>query len=225
MHTLLLWDIDATLIVSGGAGERALLAALQRHAGLSGNLEGVELAGRTDPLIARQLLAKYHQPATPSHLSAFLSHYLAALPGELNHPQARVLPGVRELIKTLATQPGVAQGLLTGNSRRGAELKLTHHGLWHHFPFGAFSDDSELRNDLGPHAVRRAHAHHGIPFPPDRIYIIGDTPHDIACGRAIGARTIGVATGRFTTADLAAHDATHVFADLTDAEAFLRAIQ
>ncbi|MBS0632376.1 MAG: haloacid dehalogenase-like hydrolase [Verrucomicrobia bacterium] len=225
MHTLLLWDIDATLIVSGGAGERALVTALQRHAGLTGNLEGVELAGRTDPLIARHFLAKYGQPSTPADVARFLTHYLAALPGELPHPQARVLPGVRELLADLATRPGIAQGLLTGNSRRGAELKLTHHGLWHHFPFGAFSDDSETRNDLGPHALRRAQAHHGVPFAPDRVYVIGDTPHDIACGQAIGARTIGVATGHFTTANLAAHGATHVFADFSDAKAFLRAIQ
>lgn len=224
MHTLLLWDIDGTLIVSGGAGERALLTALHRHTGLTGNLEGVELAGRTDPWIARHLLAKYNQPAAPADVARFLAHYLAALPHELHHPQARALPGVRELLGAVATRPGITQGLLTGNSRRGAELKLTHHGLWQHFPFGAFSDDSELRNELGPHALRRAHAHHGVPFAPDRVYVIGDTPHDIACGQAIGARTIGVATGRFTTADLAAHNATHVFADLSDAEAFLRAI-
>lgn len=225
MHTLLLWDIDATLIVSGGAGERALLAALRRHSGLTGNLDGVELPGRTDPLIARHLLAKYEQPAAPADVARFLTHYLAVLPGELSHPQARVLPGIRELLEAVAAQSGIAQGLLTGNSRRGAELKLTHHGLWHHFPFGAFSDDSETRNDLGPHALRRAHAHHGVSFAPDRVYVIGDTPHDIACGDAIGARTIGVATGHFTTADLAAHGATHVFADFSDAGAFLRAIE
>lgn len=221
MHTLLLWDIDGTLITSGGAGERALLAALHREHGLNGTLAGVELAGRTDPWIARRLFAKYGLPATPAAVTRYLDSYLAALPAELAHPLARPLPGVPEILSSLAGHAAIAQGLLTGNLRRGAEIKLSHHGLWRHFAFGAFSDDSELRNELGPHALRRAREHHSVDFDLARVFVIGDTPHDIECGRAIGAQTIGVATGRFSADELRAHSPSAVFADLSDAGEFL----
>ena len=119
---------------------------------------------------------------------------------------------------------GVQQALLTGNVQRGARTKLSHHGLWGFFPFGAFADDSEHRNDLGPHALRRAREHTGVDFPPDRVWIIGDTPHDIACGRVIGAKTLAVATGSHPVEALAAHQPTAVLADLSDPAAFWRLI-
>lgn len=224
MKTLLLWDIDGTLIVSGGAGERALLVALHQESGIAGALDGVELAGRTDPWIARRLLAKYNLPVSPPDITRFLERYLAALPAELNHPLACALPGVREIVTTVTDHSDIAQGLLTGNLRRGAQIKLSHHDLWQLFTFGAFSDDSETRNDLGPHALRRAREHHGVDFTPERVFVIGDTPHDIDCGRAIGARTIGVATGRYSVAELQAHAPTVVFPDFSDTAAFFSAI-
>lgn len=224
MKTLLLWDIDGTLIVSGGAGERALLAALRSEFGIAGDLENIELAGRTDPWITRRLLLKYDLAPSRENIARFLEGYLRALPTEIKNPGARMLPGVSDVVAQVARTAGFAQGLLTGNLRRGAEIKLRHHGLWDYFPFGAFSDDSEMRNDLGPHALRRALEHHGVEFERDRVYVIGDTPHDIDCGRIIGARTIGVATGRFDVATLRAHGATAVFPDFSDAAAFLRAV-
>ena len=124
------------------------------------------------------------------------------------------------LLATAGARPDVAQGLLTGNVERGARTKLSHHDLWDHFPFGAFADDSEFRNELGPHALRRAHAHTGVHFPPTRTWIIGDTPHDIACARVIGANVIAVATGTHTAAELAAHSPDALLADLADAAAF-----
>lgn len=224
MKTLLLWDIDGTLILSGGAGERALIRALHTEFGVEGSLDGVELAGRTDRWIARQLLTKFTLPVTEDGITRFLESYLRALPQELVHPEARVLPGVRELLAALSARGDVAQGLLTGNLRAGAEIKLRHHDLWTPFAFGAFADDAELRNHLGPHAVRRAGSHHAVEFAPDRVWVIGDTPHDIECGKAIGASTIGVATGRFTVDELRAHTPTAVFADLTDTAAVLSVI-
>ena len=221
MKTLLLWDIDGTLILSGGAGERALVAALREEFGIAGTLEDIEVAGRTDPWIARRVLAKFSLPDTPQNVSRYLTSYLRALSDELSHPEARTLPGVRELLTTLARRGNVAQGLLTGNLRRGAEIKLAHHDLWAHFAFGAFADDSETRNELGPHAVRRASSHHAVEFAADRVFVIGDTPHDIACGKIIGARTIGVATGRFSVDELRACNPTAVFADLSDTAAVL----
>jgi phosphoglycolate phosphatase-like HAD superfamily hydrolase len=114
------------------------------------------------------------------------------------------------------------QGLLTGNMRRGAQVKLSHHGLWEFFGFGAFADDSEHRNELGPHAVRRALECHGIDFAPGRVWVIGDTPHDIACGKIIGARTLAVATGGATLDQLRAHKPTAALETLADTEAVLR---
>jgi phosphoglycolate phosphatase-like HAD superfamily hydrolase len=222
MKTLLLWDIDGTLILSGGAGERALAAALNQEFGIAGTLEDIEVAGRTDPWIARRVLAKFALPDTAENIARYLDGYLRALPNELANPEARILPGVRELLQILADRGDVAQGLLTGNLRRGAEIKLVHHDLWAHFSFGAFADDSETRNELGPHAVRRASSHHSIQFAADQVIVIGDTPYDIACGQIIGARTIGVATGRFSVEELRACAPTAVFPNLSDTAAVLR---
>jgi phosphoglycolate phosphatase-like HAD superfamily hydrolase len=225
MNTLVLWDIDGTLIQSGGAGERALVTALQTAFGRIGTLEDVELAGRTDRWIARRVLAKFAVPDTAENITKYLDGYLNALPNELANPHARVLPGVRDLLVAIAAKKNFAQGLLTGNVRRGAEIKLSHHQLWAHFEFGAFGDDAELRNELGPHAVRRAAARHAVDFPADRVFVIGDTPHDVECGKAIGARTIAVATGNFSVAALQKHEPTAVFADLSDTAAVMQVLQ
>ena len=224
VKTLLLWDIDGTLILSGGAGERALVASLREEFGIAGTLEDIEVAGRTDPWIARRVLAKFSLPDTPANIDRYLNGYLRALPGELANADAHTLPGVVELLTALKNRGDIAQGLLTGNLRRGAEIKLSYHQLWAHFSFGAFADDSEIRNELGPHAVRRASSHHAVEFAADRVFVMGDTPHDIACGKIIGASTIGVATGRFSVEELRACEPTAVFADLSDTVAVLQVL-
>jgi phosphoglycolate phosphatase len=223
--TLLLWDIDGTLITSSGAGMRALELALTRVFGLAGSLADIDYAGRTDRWILRQVFAKFDLPATDANFARYIDGYLAALPGQLDHPHARVLPGVRTLLEAAARRPEIAQGLLTGNLRRGAEAKLAHFGLWDFFPFGAFADDSENRSELGPHALARAGTHHGgATFAPDKVWVIGDTPHDISCGRAIGARTLALATGQFSPDDLALHRPDALLPDLADAEVFWRTV-
>lgn len=216
MPTLLLWDIDGTLIASGGAGLRALRRALQGAFGLDRDFQDIEFAGRTDRWIMRQVFAKYGVAPTEENFRRFGDAYLEQLPAELPHPAARVLPGVRDLLSACAARPDVAQGLLTGNLRRGAQHKLAHHGLWDFFSFGAYADDAELRDELGPHALRRAGEFHGREFTPAHTWVIGDTPHDIACGRVFSARTLAVATGSFSVAALAAHQPTAVRADLGD---------
>ncbi|HET7535847.1 MAG TPA: HAD hydrolase-like protein, partial [Candidatus Didemnitutus sp.] len=108
--------------------------------------------------------------------------------------------------------------------QRGARIKLEHYKVWHYFEFGAFGDDSPLRNELGPHALRRAKERHAIEFSPANTFVIGDTPHDIECGKVIGAQTIGVATGTFSVDELAAHQPTAVFKDFADTTALLRVI-
>jgi phosphoglycolate phosphatase len=222
---LILWDIDGTLIVSHGAGVRAMEKALTRRFGVACDLRRIDWAGRTDSWITGEVFRHVGLPDTPQNAHDFLDAYLELLPHELAAgPQGRVLPGVLELLETLHHRPDVAQGLLTGNLRRGAEFKLTHYKVWHYFEFGAFADDSPRRNDLGPHALRRAKERHTVDFAPRQTFVIGDTPHDIECGKVIGARTIGVATGRYGVAELAAHEPTAAFKDFSDTAAFLRVI-
>jgi len=226
MKTLLLWDIDGTLTLSGGAGMAALEAALQREFGVGAPTptKGIDFAGRTDTWIMRQIFARIGLPGSEANLSRLLAAYLAELPAALQNPGTCILPGVSAALEQLAARGDCAQALLTGNVERGARIKLNHHGLSHYFAFGAFADDSEFRNELGPFALRRARAHHGVEFAPDRVFVIGDTPHDIACGKAIGARTVAVATGRYSVAELRAESPTLVFADLSDTAALLSAL-
>lgn len=223
-HLLLLWDIDGTLLASGGAGMRALRTALAVRFGIDGSLEGIDFGGRTDPWIMRQIFEKFGLPDTPETMAAYTSAYLEALPAELQRSTSRVLPGAAERLAEAAARPHVAQGLLTGNRRRGAEIKLARHGLWDTFAFGAFADDHELRNELGPFALRRAREHHGVTFAPEKTWIIGDTPHDIACGRAIGARTLAVATGHSHADVLRDHRPDAFLPDLSDAARFWDAL-
>jgi len=222
---LLLWDIDGTLIVSHGAGVRAMERAFETCFGRKGDLSTIEWAGCTDTWISGEVLRRHGLPDTVENQHAYLEAYLAELPRELRDgAQGQVLPGVIALLEHYHHHPEVAQGLLTGNLEKGAELKLSHYQVWHYFEFGAFADDSPVRNHLGPHALRRAKARHGVDFAPTRTFIIGDTPRDIECGKVIGARTIAVATGKYTVAELAAHTPTAVFSDFSDLAAVCRVI-
>jgi phosphoglycolate phosphatase len=222
---LLLWDIDGTLIASGGAGMKALEAALHHVFGIDGSLADIDFAGRTDRWIIREVFRKFAISDTEENFARYFEGYVSVLPSHLVNPQARVLPGVRNALKAAAEHGNIAQGLLTGNMRRGAQVKLAHHGLWEHFPFGAFADDSERRNDLGPHAVRRALEHHRVEFAPANVWVIGDTPHDVACGKIIGARTLAVGTGGYSVDALRTHSPTVVLEDLSDTTEVLRLLK
>ena len=215
---LILWDIDMTLVNTGAAGQHALVRATIEWFGGDGDLSGVEIAGRTDVAIARQILEKYKQPATTERVAAFLDRYVSLLPEELPKRNGRVLSGIRELLEDLARQPDKTLGLLTGNLRRGAQLKLEHYDLWRFFRFGAFADDHHDRNQLGPCAVARAAAETASQFAPEQIDVIGDTGHDIACGKAIGARTIAVATGSWSRERLSECQPDFLFADLANVD-------
>lgn len=225
MKKLILWDIDGTLIVSHGAGFRAMERALTKRFGVTCDLREIDWAGRTDSWITAEVLRHSGVPDTGQNRQDYIEAYLGQLPMELNAgAPGQVLPGILELLETLHHRIDVAQGLLTGNVMRGAKLKLTHFKVWHYFEFGAYADDSIDRNDLGPHALRRAKERHAVEFDPANTFIIGDTPHDIECGKVIGARTIAVATGKYTVEELSAHEPTAVFANFADTGSFLRLI-
>jgi phosphoglycolate phosphatase len=221
---LLLFDIDGTLIASGGAGERALRAAVREQFGIDDDLKTIEIAGRTDSGIARQLFARHGIEESPENFARFFDGYLHHLERLLPQIHGRLLPGILPLLEALKAHPDVVLALLTGNLARGARLKLTHYGVWHYFEFGAYADDHHDRNELGRFACARALEQRGCEFAPEQIFVLGDTPHDIACARAIGAKAIAVVTGGATREQLATHAPDFLFDDLSDLDAVLRAM-
>ena len=217
---LLLWDIDGTILHTGKAGETALGRAMEKLYGINRGLQGLEIAGRTDKWIVEQLLGRDGKPNGLEEVGQFLDVYVELLADELPQRNGGLHPGVLGILEEAHQRPELVQALLTGNIEKGARLKLTRYGVNHFFDFGAFADDSSIRNELGPHAKRRAEEQHGEEFPPERIFVIGDTPHDVACARAIGAKAIAVATGSFTKRQLKDCGADAVFTDLAHPKAF-----
>lgn len=215
---LLLFDIDGTLITSGGAGEAALKDAMRSRFAVEEDLAGVILAGATDARIARELLEKHGISVSPENVAALLDTYLGHLSERIGRHDGKLLPGIVPLLNVLSQREDAVLALLTGNVSRGAEIKLTHYGVWDFFEFGAFADDHHDRNELGKFARERALERHGEEFPPSRIYVIGDTPKDIECGRAIGACTVAIATGHYSAAELKEHSPDFLFEDLSDTD-------
>jgi phosphoglycolate phosphatase len=215
---LLLFDIDGTLIHSAGAGVQALKLALAERFGVKDDLEDIEIAGMTDSGIVANILKKHEIATTNENIAAFLDSYVHFLPLELPRRAGQLLPGVLELLEKLKVRPNVVLALLTGNISRGAQLKLEHYGVWHFFEFGAFADDHHDRNELGPFARARAREKHGQVFDVAQIDVIGDTPRDIACGKALGARTIAIATGTWAREKLSTHQPDFLFDDLANVD-------
>ena len=213
---LLLFDIDGTLITSGGAGEAALKDAMRSRFDVEEDLNGIILAGATDARIARELLQKHSIAVSAENVAALLDTYLGHLDERIGRHDGKLLPGILPLLNSLSERSDAVLALLTGNVSRGAEIKLTHYGVWDFFEFGAFADDHHDRNELGKFARARALERHGEEFPPSRIYVIGDTPKDIECGRAIGACTVAIATGHYSSAELRDHAPDFLFEDLSD---------
>ena len=215
---LLLFDIDSTLVSTLGAGVKALQQIVERRYGAQDDFSDIEIAGRTDVTIVANILRKYRIEPTPENLESFLDEYVAGLAKLLPQLQGHVLPGIREILERLKPRPDRVLALLTGNLRRGAELKLTRYGLWQFFEFGAFADDHRDRNELGTFARQRAKQMHGHNFDSAQIDVVGDTGHDIACGKAFGARTVAVGTGSWSRERLQASQPDFFFEDLSDVE-------
>ena len=216
---LLLFDIDGTLIDSAGAGVQGLHRVFKEQFGRTDDFRGIEIAGRTDSGIVHQILRKAGVEPNEQRTRIFLEQYLKHLVDTLPVCRGRVLPGIDELLRRLQRNRQLVVALLTGNMEGGARLKLEHYGLWKFFEFGAFADDHHDRNQLGHFARERAQAKHGHAFDSAAIDVIGDTPHDIACGKAIGARTIAVATGQFSIDQLAANQPDVLLPDFSEVSA------
>ena len=221
---LLLFDIDGTLILTGGAGQRAMTRAFAQTHGLEDALKQVDLAGRTDRIIMRDALTNAGLPHEDVDVDAFRTAYCTALREEIQktgNGRRGLLPGVKPLLDRLAGRDDVRLALLTGNFRASAEIKLTAFGVWDYFSWGAFADDAIERDDLIRIAHARHETEHGHVMEPDAVVVIGDTPHDIRCARAGGAKAVAVATGNYDLEALRGHQPDALFADLSDTAAVL----
>jgi phosphoglycolate phosphatase-like HAD superfamily hydrolase len=212
---LIFFDIDATMITTGGAGIRAMLAAGQELFGPGFTAEGVPVAGRLDPLIMSEMLERSGVPRSADNLAAFRRRYAEHLPRNLDPERGRALPGVIALLDALAMDPSLALGVLTGNFAETGSLKLRHCGIDPaRFHISVWGDESPrtppARDHLPPIGIERYNARYTRRIAPANVTIIGDTPHDIACARAHGCRSLGVATGSFTQDQLAAAGADRV---------------
>lgn len=221
MH-ICLFDIDGTLLNTGGAGQAAMEAAIQAEFGLTKPVQGIPAAGRTDRAIVADLFRYYELEAEDGALTRFVAAYLGHLPRHLAERAGTVLPGIPAILETLGRRDDVVLGLLTGNFRKGARLKLAHYGIDGPFAFGGFGDRHLHRDDVAREALAEVHRRYGPDVDPRQIWVIGDTPSDVRCGRAIGANVFAVGTGIFSMDDLAAENPDHLYSDLADPEPLLR---
>ena len=220
MH-ICLFDIDGTLLNTGGAGQAAMEATLEAEFGVTAPTEGISTAGRTDRGITADLF-RYHGLGDGDDIhQRFLSAYCEHLPQQLQQRDGLVLPGVPELLDRLSSRDDVTLGLLTGNFEVGEQLKLEFYGLHHYFDFGGFGDRHVHRDDVAHEALAEVHQRHNDSVDMNRVWVIGDTPADVQCGRAIGAKVVAVATGMFEYQVLEAAKPDHLFVDFADAEPLL----
>jgi phosphoglycolate phosphatase-like HAD superfamily hydrolase len=225
---LILWDVDGTLVSAGPVARDAFDAAIEHVLGWAPGDHGVHMSGKTDPQIALEILAnlaiahdeaRRHLPRVMQELERELEEAV-----EVMRASGRELPGARRMLERLAAEPGVAQTVLSGNLAANARLKLAAFGLealvdWE---IGAYGSDDEDRTKLVPIALRRAAEIRGLRFEPRQCWVIGDTPRDLECARAGGARCLLLGTGRYELSRLADLGADVVLSDLTDTDAVVR---
>src|SRR5580698_3604101 len=206
MVELVLFDIDGTLVRTGGAGIEAFRKVFAAEFRATDGFEKLKFAGRTDTGLVREFFEYHHIPWTRENTERFFEHYVFLLDHILSQGAPRHCDGVLEFLAALNALPAPPLiGLLTGNIRLGAEIKLRHCNLWEPFKMGAFADASEDRNLIAVAARERGSRLLGKELRGDQIVVIGDTAHDIRCGRYIGAKVLAVATGGATLDELKAH--------------------
>jgi phosphoglycolate phosphatase len=225
MPKLVLFDIDGTLVLTGGAGIRAMNRAGEAVLGLPNLLDGIPVAGRTDWIILHDALTKAGHDLDEDLFVRMREAHHRYLREEIDQPGEGVkdvMPGIRALLPALQSRDDMSLGLLTGNFEEAARIKLGHFALWDYFRCGAFGDDAADRNKLVPFAVDRAREYGLGSFDYGDVVVIGDTPHDVACAVAVGAMPVAVATGNFTVDQLRATGAPIVLEDLSDTDGFMR---
>jgi len=206
MIRLALFDIDGTLIRTGGAGVQAFAKVFATEFNAVDGFERLKFAGRTDGSLVREFFGFHKIAPTAENFQRFFERYVFWLDHILQQSEGRVCPGVPAFMDELrAWAEPPAFGLLTGNFRLGAEIKLRHFGLWDSFEIGAFADDHEEREQIAAIARERGSRFVGRDLSGEEVLVIGDTPLDIRCARAIGAKALAVATGGFTLEELKLH--------------------
>lgn len=226
MKRLILFDIDGTLLSLRGAGKGSFRRGLEEVYGTAGPIEGWDFGGKTDRLLCHELLGAAGLPPheIEEGIDEALSRYLGYLEAALAENPGHLLPGIVELLDTLADDSRITLGLLTGNVAAGARLKLSALGLLDYFLLGSYGCDSANRRELPAVAIARAQELLGMTFAGKEVVVIGDTPHDIDCGKVLGNRTIAVATGSFSADALKSHEPDFVFESLEAKEQVLEAI-
>ncbi len=226
IQRLLLFDLDWTLIYTGGAGVRALDYAFERIFKIPGAMKTVTPDGKTDPAIAREMIQVHlHRPPGEGEIEKVCRGYLERLKEEVAQAEGyRVLPGIPELLKALAARTDLLLGLGTGNLEEGAHIKLGRADLMRYFRFGGFGSDAEDRAELLRIAARRGEALAGHTFSSRDVVVIGDNKRDVQAGNGIDATTIAVASGPMKYEELAATAPDHLFHDLSDTKAVLKVL-
>ena len=219
---LLLFDIDGTILSTNGAGSRAVRRAFEKVHRVDAEIEMIDFAGKTDPLILKQIyinaLGREH---TPDEEEEVYSHYIQYLKEEIKTAEIDVKPGIKKLLDTLSEREDILLGLGTGNIEAGARIKLRQAGLSGHFEFGGFGCDSEHRTEVIKRGIERAHFHKRTDTAFTQTFVIGDTPHDINHGRAAGAKVVAVATGFYSKEELLEHRPDYFYEDFSDTESVI----
>jgi phosphoglycolate phosphatase-like HAD superfamily hydrolase len=219
---ILFWDIDGTLITTGKAGVPAWETAVRELTGREFQLSSMRIAGLSDYLIAMRTFELLDLEPTTERIDRLVRRYEELLSVTLPQRQGRVLPNVREILEQTTSRADLRSYLLTGNTRGGARAKLAHYDLWKYFPDGAFAEDTGERSSIAARAVELARRNG--PLSDERLFVIGDTPHDVHAANAIGALTIAVATGGYSRQELEPHQPWRVFDELPDAGEFLQLV-
>ncbi len=216
--TLLLFDLDATLVRTGGIGMQAMNQAYEELMGWPNALNEISPAGRTDISIAHELSNKHRShDMAPAELDNVFNRYLKLLEVKIKTAENyRVLPGIREFLEKSEAHPDYVLGLGTGNLERGSHIKLERGDLNRFFPFGGFGSDAVLRPDVLRIGIERGEAYLECAIPREQVVVIGDTHHDITAGKQLGTKTIGVATGPYSVEQLAEHEPDLAIQDFSD---------
>ncbi|MBN2068358.1 MAG: HAD hydrolase-like protein [Opitutales bacterium] len=225
METLLLWDIDGTLLRGNGIGTIAFNRATKELFQCEIDWSGISFAGSTDGIIVQQILERCGVADTPEHqyrLEMYYTHYFASLVTDHNFT---VFSGVHEVLNRAGHDSRYFQALLTGNFEAAAWMKVCRNGMGGFFSCGAFGGETRDRSDIARRAVERVAQRTGVRFPAEKTIVIGDTIHDVRCGKAINAHTLCVTTGQFSREELEASGADMVIEDLSDADRFFEAVE
>jgi len=220
---LLLFDIDLTMIKTGGAGLRIMEEAFRKFTGHEGEITPISPDGKTDPLIVPELFAVNNQAYDKKIYQPFMKHYLDRLDeDQKNQTDWLIYDGVQTLLDKLSAMENMFLALVTGNEERGARIKLKPFDLNRYFPVGGFASDSAVRAELVPIAINRAEQHYQQTFEPDNVFIIGDSVGDVNCANASGVNCLAVTTGHTSREELLNSGECTVVSDLTDTDAIIR---